>query len=172
MLRISLPRTEFVSELELELEHSLVSLSKWESMYEKPFYGKEDKTPEETKTYIRQMILTPDVPDNVVERFKTEHYNQVTEYINSKQTATWFSEMQEPKRGQPEAITAELIYYWMISFQIPFDPCEHWHLNRLMTLIRIAGIKQAPPKKMGKAEWAAKQRALNEQRRQQMGSSG
>jgi hypothetical protein len=172
MLAITVP-TSGVSETEIQLEHSLVSLSKWEALHEKPFYGKEDKTPEETRSYVEQMIVAPSPPpEGILDRLTREQWNQITEYINSKQTATYFTEREGPKRGQPEALTSELIYYWMISFEIPFDPCENWHLNRLMTLIRIAGIKKAPPKKMSRAQIAEQQRALNAQRREQLGTTG
>ena len=171
MLIINLSETPEFPALDLHLEHSLVSLSKWESLHQKPFYGRESMTSEETISYIEQMILGSVPKESWMARFEIEDYNTVTEYINNKQTATWFYEDKTARKPR-EVITAELIYYWMISFQIPFIPCENWHLNRLMTLIKICGIKQTKPKKMSRQAQAEQYRRLNEQRRQQLGSAG
>jgi hypothetical protein len=163
---------EFVTkdDVTLELEHSLVSLSKWESKHEKPFLGKEEKTTEEIIDYIKCMMLTPDVPDQVVSKFSEKNFVEIQEYIEAKMTATWFNDIPGAPKSR-DVITAELIYYWMVTFQIPFE-CEHWHLNRLFTLIRICNVKQSKPEKMSRAEIAARNRELNAQRRKQLGTSG
>jgi len=171
MLIIVLPETEDLPAIELQLEHSLVSLSKWESIHEKAFYGKDGMDHEQTKSYIQQMLLCPVPEGDWIDRFSPGDFDLISNYINSKQSATWFREDGNQPRPR-EIITAELIYYWMISFQIPFEPCENWHINRLMTLIRICGIKQSKPRKMSRQAQAAEYRRLNELRREQLGSAG
>lgn len=154
----------------LDLEHSLVSLSKWESIFEKPFLGAEAKTSEETLAYIRTMVLTPNIAPEVFDKLSPANFGAVNSYIEAKMSATWFSEALGAPRSR-DVITSELIYYWMTVFQIPFE-CENWHLNRLFTLIRICNIKQAKPKKMSRNDVAARNRELNAQRKSQLGSKG
>ncbi len=156
--------------IELQLEHSLVSLSKWESDHEKPFLGQGDKTPEEVLDYVRCMVVGPNPPGDFLQRLSKENMEAVNAYIERKMTATWFSD-QPGAPGSREVITSELIYYWMTVFQIPFE-CETWHLNRLFTLIRICNVKQAKPKKMSRAEVQRRNRELNAQRKAQLGTRG
>jgi hypothetical protein len=156
--------------VDLQLEHSLVSLSKWESEFEKPFLGKDDKTSDEVLRYIRYMVVTPNPPGEVLQRLSKENLEVIHAYIDRKMTATWFSEQPGAPKSR-EVITSELIYYWMTVFTIPFE-CETWHLNRLFTLIRICNIKQAKPQKMSRGEAARRNRELNTQRRSQLGTKG
>lgn len=156
--------------IELQLEHSLVSLSKWESIHEKPFLDSKDKTPEELLSYVDCMLLSPNPPGDFLLRLSKDNFEEINAYIDRKMTATWFSEI-EPKTRNREVVTSELVYYWMTVFHIPFE-CETWHLNRLFTLIRICNIKQDKPKKMSRAEVARRNRELNEKRKREMGTKG
>jgi hypothetical protein len=178
VLKITLPGDEFFddetqefitkNDVILELEHSLASLSKWESIWEKPFLSKETKSTEETISYIVCMMLTEDLSVETLSRITSENFAEINAYIDAKMTATWFNDKAESSR---EIITAELIYYWMVSLKIPFE-CQHWHLNRLFTLIRVCNQKNSPPKKLSRSELAARNRALNAQRKAQLNTKG
>jgi hypothetical protein len=155
----------------LNLEHSLSSVSKWESEVQRPFFGKEQMTQDETSIYIKHMVLGEPPPGDWLKRLQPTQFVEITDYINNKQTATWFRE--DPNQpASREIVTTELVYYWMTQFNIPFEPCENWHLNRLMTLIKICGIKQTKQKPMNKKQQLEEYRRLNAQRRQQLGTSG
>jgi hypothetical protein len=163
---------EFTTEgdVVLELEHSLVSLSKWESKHEKPFLGNDDKSTEDVIDYIKCMTLTPEVPEVIFQKLSEHNIKLINEYIEAKMTATWFSDMPGAPKSR-EVITAEIIYYWMVAFNIPFE-CERWHLNRLFTLIRVCSIKQSKPRQMSKTEIARQNAELNAQRRAKYGTRG
>lgn len=154
----------------LQLEHSLVSLSKWESRWRKPFLDKKDKTVEETVDYIRCMTMTQNVDPSVYDFVTDEIITQVSDYIDNPMTATWFS---KEGGGSPsrEVITAEIIYYWMIMHNIPFE-CQKWHLNRLLTLIRVCNVKNAPPEKLSRRQLAKRNKAINAARRKALNSKG
>lgn len=154
----------------LQLEHSLISLAKWESKWEKPFLSKEQKTVEETIDYIRCMTLNSNVPADVYDRLSAQNFRDVNAYIDAKRSATTIREEQKGHRGT-EIVTSELIYYWMVALQIPFE-CQKWHLNRLLTLIRVCDIKNQPNKKMSKNEIMNQNAALNAARRKQMHTKG
>lgn len=153
----------------LQLEHSLVSLSKWESKWHKPFISKTDKTYEETVDYIRCMTLTQNVDPNAYGFLTEENIMQVNAYIDDPMTATTFYE--ETKKNSNKVVTAEVIYHWMIAFRIPFE-CQKWHLNKLLTLIRVCNIENQPPKKMGVKERLSRNAKLNAERRKRHNSKG
>lgn len=157
-------------EQRLRLEHSLVSLSKWESKWCKPFLSKGERTAEEIIDYIRCMTLTQNVDPDVYWCLTEENLRAVNQYIEAPMTATWFSGDRGGKPGR-EQVTSELVYYWMVALGIPFE-CQKWHLNRLLTLIRVCDIKNRPPKKMGRKETMSQYAAVNAARRKKLNSKG
>jgi hypothetical protein len=155
----------------LQLEHSLVSLSKWESKWCRPFLSKPPATAEETIDYIQCMTLTKNVNPEVYSHLTQENIDEIKTYINAPMTATTFSK-DSPGKRNTEIITAELIYYWMISLQIPVVECQKWHINRLLTLIRVCNVKNQPPKKRSQREIMNRNAALNAARRKQLNTNG
>ena len=180
MLRITIPATELwdeskeefinIKEQTLQLEHSLVSLSKWESKWCKPFLSKQEKTQEQIIDYVRCMTITQNVNPEIYKYLSRDNLKQINDYIDAPMTATWFSE-DKNKKGNNNQITSEIIYYWMITFNIPFE-CQKWHLNKLMTLIRVCDIKNQPPKKRSQKEIMSRNAALNAARRKRLNSKG
>lgn len=184
MLTITIPAMEIfdeatsefrdLPEIRLELEHSLVSLSKWESEFKKAFLTKEPKNDDEAIGYIRAMTLTPDVPEHAYLRLTNENIKEINAYIEDKPTATWFSEVGGPRRPNRDVLTSEVFYYLIYSNQIDGASVENWHLHKLITLIEVFAKKNAPPsnKKMSPRELAARNKQLNEQRLAASGSKG
>lgn len=181
MLKLEIPEMEVYDEKNEEflsikkqilcLEHSLLSISKWESKWHKPFLNKDPKTVEESIDYIRCMTINfRDVDNRVYGLLTRSAIEEVNRYIDDTQTATWFS--HDPSYPQSrEIVTSEIVYYWMVSLGIPFK-CEKWHFNRLITLIRVCNEKNAPSRKMPRKEQLSQQRALNNARRQRLKSRG
>lgn len=182
MLELLIPATEWYDEKKnefitilpkdqhLRLEHSLVSLSKWESKWCKPFLSLEPKTLEESVDYIRCMTITQNVDPKAYSCVNNSHIAKVNEYIEAPMTATTF--WQKSNGGPKEVVTSELIYYWMIALNIPFE-CQKWHLNRLLTLINVCNIKNSPDSnKMSNREIYERNRALNEARKKQYHTKG
>lgn len=173
MLDIMLPGSDTLPTIKLSFEHSLVSVSKWEAKVRRPFFGFEEKTEEDTELYYRCMLLTEDPPANFYERLVgTQQFQDIADYINGVQHGTLFRAEAAPPKSKQEIVSAELIYYWLVQFRIPFQPVETWHLSKLMALVKVAGLKQSKPKKMSTQERAAQMRALNDQRRRETGSAG
>ena len=180
MLRITVTGAEFYDEVkeqfetygdfDLDLEHSLVSLSKWESIWEKPYLSKDVKSTEEIFSYVECMIVTPDFPPDAVNKFEQSNFDEIGTYIDSKATATWFGDVAESPRSR-EVITAELIYYWLIALEIPIE-VETWHLGRALALIKVCNAKNSKPKKMSQSAMAERNRELNDQRKARMGTTG
>lgn len=179
MLTINIPDREWFNDATqefitvkgttLQLEHSLVSLSKWEAKWNIPFLSKDEKTLEQTLDYIRCMTITQNVNPMVYEQLSEENIKQINKYINSSMTATTFSNLNN--NSSREIITSELIYYWMISLNVPME-CQKWHLNRLLTLIRVCNAKNAPAKKMSARDIMSRNSALNAARRKKYNTKG
>ena len=179
MLKIIVPGIEYYDEKEnmfiyykdqvLQLEHSLVSISIWEAKWHKPFLSDKDKSPEEILDYVRCMTITQNVGPDIYSRLTEKNLMDINSYIENSMTATTFS--NDKHSGGREIITSEIIYYWMISFNIPFE-CQKWHLNRLLTLIKVCNIKNNPPKKMSKTEILNRNKALNAARRRELNTKG
>lgn len=180
MLQITIPAVEqwdeanqeFVNlkEQTLQLEHSLVSISKWESKWNKAFLSSKEKSVEETIDYVRCMTLTKNVKPEIYNFLTADNLSEINRYIDAPMTATYFME-DESKSGGRETITSELIYYWMIALNIPFE-CQKWHLNRLLTLVKVCNIKNAPPKRKSKQDIMRRNAKLNAERRKKMHSKG
>lgn len=181
MLRIEIPispegwneeKQEFVEQKNqtLQLEHSLVSLSKWESKWCKPFFSTTDKTYEEVLDYIKCMTLTQNVKPEVYNYLTEKNITEITDYINAPMTATTFNNTAVKGRGR-DIITSELIYYWMITFNIPVE-FQKWHINRLLTLIRVCEVKNNPGKKMSPQEITSQYAALNAARKKKLNTKG
>lgn len=180
MLTITIPSRELFDEKTktffttkkqtLVLEHSLVSLSKWESKWHKPFLTNDEKTLEETIDYIKCMTITQNVDPTVYNFLSQFNVQEINNYIQNPMTATTFNNDNQKGRAK-EVITSELIYYWMITLNIPME-CQKWHLNRLLTLVRICNVKNTPPKKMSKRDVASRYASLNAARRNKLNSKG
>ena len=182
MFLVEYPNLEFYNEetqrfvytegASFQIEHSLISLSKWESKWHKPFLDNKEKTREELLDYIRCMTLTKNVAPSTYQNIPDYVLRDINSYIEDPMTATWFSkDTRKNKLRSHEVITAEIIYYWMVSYNIPFE-CQKWHLNRLLTLIRVCSIKNAPDKKMSRKDIFRNNARLNAARRKALNSRG
>lgn len=179
MLMITIPSIEMYDELSgtftytkehvLTMEHSLVSLSKWEAKWNRPFFSKDDKSTAETIDYMKQMTITQHIDESLYSYISNDNILAVQKYIEEPMTATTFSNGNN--KSSREIITAEIIYFWMISLNIPFE-CQKWHLNKLLTLINVCSIKNTPPKKMRRGEVAKSNSSINNARKKAMNSSG
>lgn len=154
----------------LHLEHSLVSISKWEAKYHKPFLGKDKKSNKELVDYVKCMTITQNISDETYSFLTAENFTEINAYIGDSMTATWFTNLDKATHSS-EQITSELIYYWMIACEIPFE-CQRWHLNRLMTLIRVCNAKNGKQKKMSKADTLKRNASLNAARRAKLHTKG
>lgn len=180
MLRIKIPAIELYDEnkeefveianQDLVLEHSLFSVSRWESRWKKPFFSNEKKTEEESVDYVRCMALN-EVDPLVYKNLPASIFPVIDDYIDDPMTATTFNSPKRTRKKNGSVITSEILYYWMASLNIPFE-CDRWHLNRLLALIQVGIIKNSPPAKMGKAEVAQMYSSLNQARRAKLGTTG
>ena len=179
MLKITIPAREYyddrkkefvaMSAVDLELEHSLASLSKWESKWEIPYFSEDPKTDEQVLDYIRCMVTNKVVDISTIHRIPNQDLERVKDHIEAKMTATWFSPQKQT--GPSPVVTSEIIYYWMVESGIPFE-CEHWHLNRLLTLVKVCHEKRKPEKKLSASEIADRNRRLNEERLKKYNTTG
>ena len=180
MLQIYVPAQEYYDEsnemfinipaVTLNMEHSLVAISKWEAKWGKAFLGKQEKTKEEIIDYIRCMTLNENVNPMTYSALTNRDLSKVKEYLEARMSASYLPEKTPGEKG--DTVTSELIYYWMVALQIPFE-CQYWHLNRLLTLVQICNMKNNPDKhKMSRSELLSRNRALNAARRAKYHSRG
>lgn len=179
MLTLIIPKREFfdeqtnsfiyLDEQTLQLEHSLISISKWESRWHKSFFLREKKNNEEAIDYIRCMTINNNVKPIVYKTLSSNTISKINDYIDDSMTATTFSGPDGPPSR--EIITSEIVYYWMIKMGVPFE-CQKWHFNRLITLLRVCEVKESPKKKMRKSEILSQNRDLNAQRRAKLNTKG
>lgn len=164
-----------IGKKDLRFEHSLVSLSDWEGFYEKPFFSvseDEKKSIDELQQYFEFMLDPRDFKHRrLVKDLSPEQQLELVKYINMKRSATIVRELPD-KPGPKENVTSELIYYWLVAFKIPFKPTDTWHLNRLLMLVKIMGIKNAPQTKKSKGQIAQDYRKMNEERKALLGTKG
>lgn len=181
MLKLILPELEafdngtqefkYFKEKAITLEHSLLSISKWESIWHKPYLSTEKFTEEEIMSYVECMVVTPDSTEELRYRLTEEHVDKIVEYIKNPMTATTFNDLYGGPKKSKVIITSELIYYNMVAYNIPFE-CQKWHINRLLTLIRICNIKNSPDKKMSTSEVMKRNTQLNEARKKKLNTKG
>lgn len=190
MLEITIPKQHYeyfddvksefgevnIKETKLQLEHSLISLKKWEQTWHKPFLGSSEKTYEELTDYVRCMTLTYGIEQEIYHWIPKDVLEKIVKYIQDPMTATWFNEnsfigAQKVVKGQKEVVTAEIIYYWMITLNIPVE-FQKWHLNQLLTLIKVVNVKNGKPEKKSKEDIIRENAALNAKRRAEMNSRG
>lgn len=179
MLKVTIPSVELFDEKQqkfskskevtLVLEHSLVSISKWESVWRKPFLTKGSKTMAETLDYIKCMTITQNVDPAVYNYIPQNIIDIIVEYIETPRTATIVPEI--PEKTNREVITSELIYYWMVTFNIPFE-CQTWHLDRLLTLIKVINLKNQPKRKGNLKDLMSRNAALNAKRKAELKTNG
>ena len=180
MLTILVPETELydekknefiqIKEQTLVLEHSLVSIAKWESKWKKSYLSSVNKSYDETIDYIKCMTITKNVNPLIYKSLNKEALSAIEKYINDPMTATYFYDKDERPSG-PNIVTAEVVYYWMIALNIPME-CQKWHFNRLITLIKVCNIKSNPGKKMSRREIITRNQALNEERKRKYNTRG
>lgn len=181
MLQITIPAErgfneiteEFVSfpAVTLRLEHSLISIQKWEAKWHKSYLNNKEFTAEEQLDYIRCMSIDSNFDASIFNRLRISDYEKIRDYIANPMTATVIHRRKDQSSSSGQFVTAELIYYWMTEFGIPFE-CNKWHINQLLTLIEVCSIKQSPGKKMNKREAAMMRAAANESRRKRLGTRG
>ena len=155
----------------LQLEHSLVSISKWEAKYKKPFLSRTPKNMEETIDYIKFMTITQNVNPLLYSAITVEQVKQINAYIDDPMTATTITKQEGKGSGVGRIVTSEELYYQMAAYQIPWE-AQKWHFNRLLMLLRVCDEKNKPKKKMRKGEIARRNRSLNAARRARTGSRG
>lgn len=164
-------RFTYTDDVVLEFEHSLVSLSKWEAKFHKLFLSNTEPSEEEQIGYVEAMLVTPGIPRETLLRLTEDDVERIGAYINDPMTATTVSEIQQNQPKSSERISSELVYFWMSQYQIDKE-CEHWHLNRLFTLIKVHHAKLQKPQKMNKQKQIQSMAELNAARRAKTGSKG
>ena len=182
-LTITIPAAEYWDQLTEEfigvekttitLEHSLASVSKWESKWKKSFLSADELSEEEFGNYVKCMTLEQDLPDIVYRGLTRSNLMKIEDYMKDSMTATWFKDKEGTSKKGPvgKIITAEIIYYYMVELGIPFE-CQYWHLNKLLALIHVCSEKNTPGRKMSKREVLSQYASVNAARRAKLGTKG
>jgi len=183
MLTITIPDKKYFNENTNEffvlkgrtitMQHSLYSIRKWESKWHTYYLDNKNLTTEQIIDYFRMMTITRDVDPRIYMNLSAENIQEISKYIHDPMTATTFKDLKsrQRSRGRREITTSEIVYYWMIINDIPFE-CEKWHLNQLMTLIRVCSDAKVPEQKMTEKEIFEYNKSLNERNRAKFHSKG
>lgn len=162
----------------LHLEHSLLSISKWEAEWEIPFLNT-DKTSEQSLSYIKCCVLDDDFDELLLNTLSDKNILDFNAYLSKGMTAKKIIDLrsslsQKRKSRRPasqKALTSEDIYYSMIQFHV-WKECEEWPLQRLLSLLQLCSLKSNSTGEMSKSDQAKFYREENARRKAKYHTNG